>query len=229
MQQLGSYQAVDGVARDTSKDRLLLRRCRDKLTAHIERRTGIKLEPGNVRLVMKQSDAYTWTYTKEVAHLFSRELEDHEPEAYQKLCREVGRSFHAITFSKGDFAGGHLRSGSPPPYGIPTFDADVTERGGTSEDVALLGHQVSMMETSAAYDATTRMQLQENIWTLEQENERLMQETQQQREDATYHRDFFYRLLEAIDELNATVSDIRQDYIRTVNISMFPKDQAQLF
>ncbi|OBS16357.1 hypothetical protein FPOA_12654 [Fusarium poae] len=142
MQQLGSYQAVDGVARDTSKDRLLLRRCRDKLTAHIERRTGIKLEPGNVRLVMKQSDAYTWTYTKEVAHLFSRELEDHEPEAYQKLCREVGRSFHAITFSKGDFAGGHLRSGSPPPYGIPTFDADVTERGGTS----------SFIRTSSFYD-----------------------------------------------------------------------------
>ncbi|KAG8665299.1 uncharacterized protein FPOAC1_013278 [Fusarium poae] len=212
MQQLGSYQAVDGVARDTSKDRLLLRRCRDKLTAHIERRTGIKLEPGDVRLVMKQSDAYTWTYTKEVAHLFSRELEDHEPEAYQKLCREVGRSFHAITFSKGDFAGGHLRSGKP------TAIRHTNIRCG-----------FSMMETSAAYDAITRMQLQENIWTLEQENERLMQETQKQREDATYHRDFFYKLLEAIDQLNATVSDIRQDYIRTVNISMFPKDQAQLF
>ena len=186
------------------------------------------MEPANVRLVMKQSDAYTWTYTKEVAHLFSKELDDHEPEAHQKLCREVGRSFHAVTFTKDDFAGGHLHSGSPPPYGIPTFNANAAERGGANEDVSFLGHQVSMMETNAAYDAVTRMQLQENIWTLEKQNELLMQETRQQREDATYHRDFFYRLLEAIDHLNAKISDIRQDYIRTVNISMFPKDETQL-
>jgi demethoxyubiquinone hydroxylase (CLK1/Coq7/Cat5 family) len=100
------------------------------------------------------------------------------------------------------------------------------ESGEVTERVALLSHQLSMMETSAAYDAITRVQLQENIATLEYENERLAQEARQQREDAVYHRDFFYRLLEATDQLNLTIGDIHQDYIRTVNVSMFPKHDA---
>ena len=177
---------------------------------------------------MKQSDAYTWSFTKEVAHLFSKELEDHEPEAYQKLCREVRRSFHAVTFMKDEFVGGHLRSGSPSPYGISTLDAKVGRKDGTNEDASFLNHQISMMETNAAYEAATRTHLHDTIWTLQQQNERLAQEARQQQEDATYHKDFFYRLLQTIDLMNATISEIRQDYIKTVNISMFPKDESQL-
>ncbi|SCO92717.1 uncharacterized protein FRV6_16845 [Fusarium oxysporum] len=93
------------------------------------------------------------------------------------------------------------------------------ESGDVTERVTLLSHQLSMVETSTAYDAITRMQLQENISTLEYENERLAQEARQQREDAVYHRDFFYRLLEATDQLNLAIADIHQDYIRTVNVS----------
>ncbi|EXL39162.1 hypothetical protein FOCG_18226 [Fusarium oxysporum f. sp. radicis-lycopersici 26381] len=172
----------------------------------------------------RQSHAYTWIYTTEVAHLFSKNLENHGTEEYQKLCIEVGRSFYAVSFTKSDLAGSQLRSASPPPFCVPTFNVDTMESGEVTERVTLLSHQLSMMETSTAYDAITRMQLQENISTLEYENERLAQEARQQREDAVYHRDFFYRLLEATDQLNLTIGDIHQDYIRTVNVSMFPKD-----
>jgi hypothetical protein len=156
--------------------------------------------------------------------LFSKDLDDHGIEAYQRLCIEVGRSFHAVSFTKTDLVGSQLRSGSPPPFCVPTFNVDAMESGDVTERVTLLSHQLSMMETSTAYDAITQMQLQENISTLEYENERLAQEARQQREDAVYHRDFFYRLLEATDQLNLTIADIHQDYITTVNVSMFPKD-----
>ncbi|KAM5526519.1 hypothetical protein FOXYSP1_21087 [Fusarium oxysporum f. sp. phaseoli] len=224
MQRLDPYKTTGDMSQEASEDGLLLRRCRDRLATHIERRTGVKVEPAEVSLTTKQSHAYTWTYTAEVAHLFSKDLDDHGIEAYQRLCIEVGRSFHAVSFTKSDLAGSQLRSGSPPPFCVPTFNVDTMESGEITERVALLIHQLSMMETSAAYDAITRMQLQENISTLEYENERLAQEARQQREDAVYHRDFFYRLLEATDQLNLTIADIHQDYIRTVNVSMFPKD-----
>ncbi|EXL65082.1 hypothetical protein FOPG_18681 [Fusarium oxysporum f. sp. conglutinans race 2 54008] len=224
MQRLDPHKGTVDMSQEASEDGLLLRRCRDRLATHIESRTGVKVEPAEVRLTTKQSHAYTWMYTTEVAHLFSEDLENHETEAYQKLCIEVGRSFYAVSFTKSNLAGSQLRSGSPPPFCVPTFNVDAMESGEVTERVALLSHQLSMMETSAAYDAITRVQLQENIATLEYENERLAQEARQQREDAVYHRDFFYRLLEATDQLNLTIGDIHQDYIRTVNVSMFPKD-----
>ncbi|KAL5600845.1 hypothetical protein FOVSG1_006875 [Fusarium oxysporum f. sp. vasinfectum] len=223
MQRFDPYQATGDMGQEASEDGLLLRRCRDRLAAHIERRTGVKVEPAEVSLTTKQSHAYTWTYTTEVAHLFSKDLDDHGIEAYQRLCIEVGRSFHAVSFTQSDLVGSQLRSGSPPPFCVPTFNVDGMESGEVTERVTLLSHQLSMMETSAAYDAITWVQLQENISTLEYENERLAQEARQQREDAVYHRDFFYRLLEATDQLNLTIADIHQDYIRTVNVSMFPK------
>ncbi|KAF4502801.1 hypothetical protein FAGAP_957 [Fusarium agapanthi] len=217
------------MGQEANEDGLLLRRCRDKLAAHVERRTGIKVEPAEISLKTKQSHAYTWTYTTEVAHLFSQDLDDHGIEAYQRLCIEVGRSFHAVSFTKSDLAGSQLRSGSPPPFCVPTFNGDATQSSEVAERIALLNHQIFIMESSAAYDAVTRMQLQENISTLHYENERLAQEARQEREDAVYHRDFFYRLLEATDRLSSTIADIHQDYIRTVNVNMFPKHDSASF
>ncbi|EGU79503.1 hypothetical protein FOXB_09985, partial [Fusarium oxysporum f. sp. conglutinans Fo5176] len=220
MQRFDPYKGAGDMGQEASEDGLLLRRCRDRLAAHIEveRRTGVKVEPAEVSLTTNQSHAYTWTYTAEVAHLFSQDLDDHGIETYQRLCIEVGRSFHAVSFTKSDLAGSQLRSGSPPPFCVPTFNVDAMESGNVTERVSMLSHQLSMMETSTAYDEITRRQLQENISTLEYENERLGQEARQQREDAVYHRDFFYRLLEATDQLNLTIADIHQDYIRTVNV-----------
>ncbi|KAF4943803.1 hypothetical protein FSARC_14827 [Fusarium sarcochroum] len=140
MQRLDPYQATGGMSQEPSGDGLLLRRCRDRLAAHIEIRTGVKVEPAEVSLTTKQSHAYTWTYTTEVAHLFSKDLDDHQAEAYQKLCREVGRSFHAVSFTKSDLAGSHLRSGSPPPFCVPTCDVDATEVGEVTERASLLSH-----------------------------------------------------------------------------------------
>jgi hypothetical protein len=165
----------------------------------------------------------------EVAHLFAKDIVDHSVQACQKLCQEVGRSFHAVKFTPDGVAGGQWCLGSPPPYCVPTSDVDATEGGGAAERISLLSHQLSMMEMNAAHDAVTRLQLQEKIATLEENNERLGQEARQQREDADYHRDFFYRLLEAADQLNSTVADIHQDYTRTVNINMFPKNEFSLF
>ncbi|KAF5709860.1 hypothetical protein FGLOB1_5742 [Fusarium globosum] len=225
MQRFDLYQRPGDMGQEANGDGLLLRRCRDKLAAHIEaeRRIGVKVEPAEIILKTKQSHAYTWTYTAEVAHLFSQDLEDHGIEAYQRLCIEVGRSFHAVSFAKSDLAGSQPRSGSPPPFCVPTFNVEAMEYDDVTKRGTLLSHQLSMMETSAAYDAITRVQLQKNIYTLQYENERLAQEARQQREDAAYHRDFFYRLLEATDQLNLTIADIHQDYIRTVNVSMFPR------
>ncbi|KAM5528976.1 hypothetical protein FOXYSP1_16820 [Fusarium oxysporum f. sp. phaseoli] len=179
MQRFDLYQAAGDMGQETSEDGLLLRRCRDRLAAHIEveRRTGVKVEPAEVSLTTNQSHAYTWTYTAEVAHLFSQDLDDHGIEAYQRLCIEVGRSFHAVSFTKSDLAGSQLRSGSTPPFCVPTFNVDAMESGNVTE-----------------------------------------REARQQQEDAVYHRDFFYRLLEATDQLNLTIADIHQDYIRTVNV-----------
>ncbi|PCD24117.1 hypothetical protein FGRA07_11393 [Fusarium graminearum] len=226
MCQLFSYRTSDAAVEDPNDSGLLGRRCRNRLATHIEEMAGVKLEPGDVRLVPKQSDAYTWHYQREVEYLFSKELDDHEPEAYRKLCREVGISFYAVALTKGDVAGGHPRPGSPSPYGLPIFDETMSEQGGANNDAHLLERRLSMMETSATYDAVTRMQLQNNIWILEQANECIRQETQQQRQDATDHRNFFYRLLEAIDQLNSTVSDIRQENERIMQETQQQRQDA---
>ncbi|RTE69823.1 hypothetical protein BHE90_015796 [Fusarium euwallaceae] len=63
----------------------LLASCREKLAAHVEQRTGVRIEPAKVRLVTMQSGAYIWVYTTEVAHLFSKDLVDHGVAAYQRL------------------------------------------------------------------------------------------------------------------------------------------------
>lgn len=164
----------------------------------------------------------------EVAHLFAKDISDHASQACQKLCREVGRSFHAVKFTMDHPADGQWCVTSPSPYGVPISDRDGTENQST-EHALLLTQQLSMMEMNASHDAITRLRLQDHISALEQNNERLGQEARKQREEADYHRNFFYKVLGAADQLNSTIADVHQDYARTVNIDMFPKNEFALF
>ena len=55
--------------------------------------TGLKVEPGNVRLVPQVKDLYEWRYSFNKAYLFRKHLHEHGVDACQDLIRDVGYSF----------------------------------------------------------------------------------------------------------------------------------------
>ncbi|EEU38588.1 uncharacterized protein NECHADRAFT_88462 [Fusarium vanettenii 77-13-4] len=205
----------------------LLTSCGEKLAAHIE--------PAEVRLVTMQSDAYTWIHTTEVAHLFSKDLADHGVTAYRRLYQEVGQSFHAVTFTNKATVVGqassapYVSSCGPPTHNISTAQLEKMRRKDLIQYVSCMGQQLSQMEEKAAVEAAAMVRMQQDAETLQHDNERLAQEVRQQSEDARYHRNFYYKLLESTCQLNSSVEEIQQDYMRTIDISMFPKDEFLIF
>ncbi|TLD03375.1 uncharacterized protein PgNI_12387 [Pyricularia grisea] len=54
-------------------------KCRQKLADHIKKQTNLTVSPGDVRLSTKGT-AYTWIYTPQSKHLFSKNLSTHSLE-----------------------------------------------------------------------------------------------------------------------------------------------------
>lgn len=222
--------------------RCLVKKCREELAAHIsktdfigismliadfskEERTGITIEPLKVRLVTKQSDVYTWVYTAEVAHLFSKNLSDHGMMAYKELCREVGQSFHAVTFAKAATSAEHLSLGLyrvstyPPASNVPAETGAMTH----GDLVAHTTCQLYLTEESLKVETASRECLQKELESLNVEYEHLAQQFRQQTEKASQSESMLYKCLEVINQMASLAEEVQQDYRSTADSSVFPK------
>ena len=59
-------------------------------------RTGIAIEPSDVRLVTRKDDRYCWNVVPHMRHLFLKQLSDHTLGAIKDLCQGVGVTFEAV-------------------------------------------------------------------------------------------------------------------------------------
>ncbi|KAL2272811.1 hypothetical protein FJTKL_05971 [Diaporthe vaccinii] len=75
--------------------------CREKLAQHICSRLGVDIKPADVRLNPRETDFYVWRVVQgkeEVfSKIFAKNLSDHSTGIYKFLCREIGKSFEAVS------------------------------------------------------------------------------------------------------------------------------------
>lgn len=84
-----------------------------------EKQTNLTVSPCDVRLSTKGT-AYTWIYTPQSKHLFSKNLSSHSLEGYKELCSGVGRTFYATL--------------TDPNYHRTESDRVTSEEGGVSSN-----------------------------------------------------------------------------------------------
>ncbi|KAF4467152.1 hypothetical protein FALBO_5978 [Fusarium albosuccineum] len=238
-------------SRGSDEKSVLVQRCRERLVAHIgewnargsstvidtgeEERTGIRVGTAGVRLKTTQTDLYTWFYTAKAAPLFSVELGDHDVATYQELIREVGQSFFASTTAPTEHQFGQNESGLPPHRPVLSL-THVPSRGfeRMTEEEKLAGAShidecEPYAEISAAAGTTSQENLEDLVEELRRENEFLAQLARDRREDGSYHRALLYRCFEAMGQVESPVKEIQEEYMRTVDMSMFPNDEWEIF
>lgn len=233
---VGQNQAIE-------ERRFLVKKCREELAAHIskmdligtsmlnadlskEKRTGVTIEPSKVRLVTKQSDVYTWVYTAEVAHLFSKNLSDHGLTAHKVLCREVGQSFHAVTFARASISADHpghsiyRPSTYPPASGVLSAEFEAVVR---EEPCAHTTCQLDMIQESLKAETGRRECLQKELESLSSEYEHLAQRFRQEAENAGQAESMLYKCLQVINQMASLAEEVQQDCRSTEDISVFPR------
>lgn len=84
-----------------------------------EKQTNLTVSPCDVRLSTKGT-AYTWIYTPQSKHLFSKNLSSHSLEGYKELYSGVGRTFYATL--------------TDPNYHRTESDRVTSEEGGVSSN-----------------------------------------------------------------------------------------------
>ncbi|KAH6949685.1 hypothetical protein BKA56DRAFT_638803 [Ilyonectria sp. MPI-CAGE-AT-0026] len=178
-------------------------------------RTGITIEPLKVRLVTKQSDVYTWVIRPS----------DHGMMAYKELCREVGQSFHAVTFAKAATSAEHLSLGL---YRVSTYPpaSNVPAETGAMTHEDLVAHttcQLYLTEESLKVETASRECLQKELESLSVEYEHLAQQFRQQTEKASQSESMLYKCLEVINQMASLAEEVQQDYRSTADSSVFPK------
>ncbi|EEU38569.1 uncharacterized protein NECHADRAFT_88513 [Fusarium vanettenii 77-13-4] len=216
---LGQNQAIE-------ERRYLVKKCREKLAAHIKKRTGITIEPSKVRLVTKQSDMYTWVYTAEVAHLFSKNLSEHGLTAHKELCREVGQSFHAITFAKAAISADHPSLGIyrastyPPASSVLSAESEAMVR---EELCAHTTCQLQMVQENLKAETVRRECLQKELESLSAEYEHLAQRFRQEAEKAGQSESMLYKCLQVINQVASLAEEVQQDCRSTEDPIVFPR------
>ncbi|KAI8710333.1 hypothetical protein NCS52_01585500 [Fusarium sp. LHS14.1] len=210
----------------TEERRSVVKKCREELAAHIEKRTGVAIEPSKVRLVTKQSDVYTWVFTAEVAHLFSKNLSDHGLTAHKELCREVGQSFHAVTFAKASISADHPGLGIyrpltyPPTSSVFSADSEAMVR----EDLCThTTSQLYMIQESLKAETARRECLQKELESLSSEYEHLAQRFRQEVEKASQAEPMLYKCLQVINQMASLAEEVQQDCRSTEDVSVFPR------
>ncbi|RSL50302.1 hypothetical protein CEP51_015366 [Fusarium floridanum] len=209
----------------TEERRCLVKKCREELAAHIKMRTGITIEPSKVRLVTKQSDVYTWVFTAEVAHLFSKNLSDHGLMAHKELCREVGQSFHAVTFAKTAINADHPSLGMyhastyPPASSVLSAESEAMTHGELGTQTC----QLYSIEESLKAEAASRECLQKELESLSEEHEHLAQRFRQQAEKASQSESMLYKCLQIINQIASLAEDVQQDCRSTEDLSVFTR------
>ncbi|KAJ3453450.1 hypothetical protein MRS44_017697 [Fusarium solani] len=233
---LGQNQAIE-------ERRCLVKKCREELAAHIsktdsigtsvlnadsskEKRTGITIEPSKVRLVTKQSDVYTWVFTAEVAHLFSKNLSDHGLTAHKELCREVGQSFHAVTFAKAAIGADHSSLGIYRPSTYPPASSVLSAESEAMAREELCVHttcQLYMIQESLKAETARRECLQKELESLSAEHEYLAQRFRQEAEKASQGESTLYKCLQVINQIASLAEEVQQDCRSTEDLSVFPR------
>ncbi|KAF5010356.1 hypothetical protein FDECE_3472 [Fusarium decemcellulare] len=207
----------------TDEYQRLVKRCREELAAHIERRTGIAIEPLRVRLRTKQTDSYTWLYTTEVAHLFSKNLSDHNIAAYKMLCQEVGHSFHAVTFPKA--ANGVKRQSFDlcPLLAIPPAFSSAAEADamGCNEILTCTTSQLYLTEESLGAERARNDCLHEELESLAADHEDLARKFREQAERAGQTETLMYKCLNAMDQIRILAEGVQEDHRNNTDGSVF--------
>ncbi|KAG9230080.1 hypothetical protein BJ875DRAFT_385931 [Amylocarpus encephaloides] len=76
------------------------KKCRERLSEHLNDRLGITIDPSQVRLKTSPDDVYVWERLSEKEHLFSKNISDHLIGALKELYQEVGLSIEAVVKNK---------------------------------------------------------------------------------------------------------------------------------
>ncbi|KAL2801738.1 hypothetical protein BJX63DRAFT_416684 [Aspergillus granulosus] len=82
----------------SNKRRLTWRlRCCNRLSAHIEKTLGIKVDPDKICLQPNNKTPYTWQVDNpDLKPFFGKLLSKHSVGVYIELCSAVGQSFRAV-------------------------------------------------------------------------------------------------------------------------------------
>ena len=78
------------------------------------------------------------------------------------------------------------------------------------------------VKVEAAEDNTTK--LRNDFVALQEEFEDLCQAFRRERNDKLHHREYYDKLVQAIEEAMSKITEIREEYGRTVDVNMFPED-----
>lgn len=61
-----------------------------------DKRLGLVVAPGEIRLKPQPEDGYAWSVTPEKAYLLDTSLSNGNVSFYQTICKEIGRSLEAV-------------------------------------------------------------------------------------------------------------------------------------
>ncbi|KIM93152.1 hypothetical protein OIDMADRAFT_61938 [Oidiodendron maius Zn] len=144
------------------------KKCRERLSQHIQNKLGILIEPSQVRLKPNPDDVYSWEKMDDKGHLFSKNISDHSIRALKELYREVGQSFEVVENRKSDvFRDGSI-SGLHCPKESNSYRSRIDElENCLTEQTSEIRH----WKSKADFEAKMREQAEKKL----SESERMIQ------------------------------------------------------
>ncbi|KAM4067495.1 hypothetical protein HRG_001412 [Hirsutella rhossiliensis] len=217
----------------TADDRKQLRRrCRQVLADHIKHRTGWAIEPAKVRLAHKNNEWYSWTFRPEAAHLFSKNLSDHNASAFHELCAGVGVTFEAALSPFVAHAGAATpcEDSSTPPREITPqqrrkrcsaeiAEGDKATRSG-DKSVALLQSIRQLQESQDAAEAGKRLAERE-LEAAREECERLSEEGRGTTERAISGEILLCKCLHMLSSIQTSVAGLKDEINEAIGSNAF--------
>ncbi|KAJ6436076.1 hypothetical protein O9K51_11389 [Purpureocillium lavendulum] len=209
----------------------LRRRCRQLLADHIEQRTGWAIEPAKVRLVPTDKEWYSWSFRPAAAHLFSKNLSDHNAVAYNELCTGVGVTFEAVPLPFITDAGAAspcpdsgAQLDEAPPRQQRQSSAETPEPGETSmaggESGALLQRVRRLQELVDAADVGKRL-LEQELEAVRVECARLGEERRGTTERAIAREILLCKCLDVLNAIPTSVAELKDEISEALGRNAF--------
>ncbi|KAH6961624.1 hypothetical protein BKA56DRAFT_499701 [Ilyonectria sp. MPI-CAGE-AT-0026] len=209
----------------TRENRKIARdQCREALADHINERTGLEIQPSQVRLYRTEKNGYSWkVHSDRIRSLFSRGLSSLGMATLQQLCHEVGYGFEAVPSRTG------RRTPREPemiPGPAPNRSHISVGRGGETDDVKCQGvdyHGHSFSQQLAGDEAESRrlaIELQNTNAQLEfalrqlQECTAQLQGTVQKKE---YYESSLLRVFLAMNDIGRVVEGLQEESCRALS------------
>ncbi|KAH7229952.1 hypothetical protein B0J15DRAFT_473205 [Fusarium solani] len=197
--------------------------CREALADHINERTGLEIQPSQVRLYRTEKSGYSWkVHSDPIRALFSRGLSSIGIAALQKLRCEVGDSFEAVPSR----TGGTPHEPEIIPRPAPNQSHNSASRGGETDYVRFQGvdyHNHSFSQQLAREEAESRrlgIELQNTNAQLEfalqqlQECTAQLQGTVKMKE---YYESFLLKIFLAMNDIGPVVEGLREESCRALS------------